>query len=303
MDTQNLFKYRSVTACMKASFDFMYSNYKSLFKSTWWGFLTYSVLMALVIYLRMPNKFLHDWGVTNPLMSFILQTVIYTLSMAGTLLATGVIWSWINKKKLIRNIGYSLISDILTAIGAIIVGLACTLLTFGIGWACKAIMGTESTESGMVAMAITAVISFILALIFLLPFTYVNMRLLFLETKEKIRPWQAYKMGLRHWGGLFKMGFISWLVVFVIMLIIAIPAMILTGAQALSQLGALDGDSLGTPVYFVPLFIIVLTLIIFIYSYITSWITLSYAYLYASYETQEKEKMLLKEKETQGIIE
>ena len=274
MDTQNLFKYRSVTACMRAAFDLMRNQFKSLLKATWMGFLVYSVFMAATIYLRMPNKFLHDWGAENPLMSFTLQTIVYAMGMIGSLWATGLLWGWINKKKLIRNIAYSLLSEVIVGISAAIV------ILLGVATAIY------------LPIYIGILVSFILA-IFLLPLVYVNMRMVLVEDKEKLGLWKAYKMGFRHWGGLFKTGFIGLLVILVVMTVLSVPAMILTGAQALSQLGALDGDPLGTPVYFTPLFIVILALITFIYAYVSSWLTISFAYLYGSYETQEKEKKQL----------
>lgn len=276
MDTQNLFKYRSVTACMRAAFDLMRNQFKSLLKATWIAFLVYSVFMAITIYLRMPNKFLHDWGATNPLLSFILQTIVYAIGMLGSLWSTAQLWGWINKKKLIRNIAYSLLFEVILGISAAIVIL----------------LGAATAV--WLPIYIGILVSFVLA-IFLLPLAYVNMRMILVEDKDKLRLWKAYKMGFRHWGGLFKTGFIGLLVIIVVMTIISVPAMILTGAQALSQLGALDGDPLGTPIYFTPLFIIILTLITFIYAYVSSWLTITFAYLYGSYETQEKEKAQLAE--------
>ena len=70
-----------------------------------------------------------------------------------------------------------------------------------------------------------------------------------------------------------------------------LPMTILTGAQIYSQLGALDGDPVGVPGYFTPLFIIIATLVLFAYTYVSSWLFTSFVYLYGSIEHDEQEKM------------
>lgn len=69
---------------MKASYETMTSDIRSLVKQTWTTHVPFAVLLAVTFYFFLPNKSLHDWGVTSPMASFILQTVVYgaTLIMA-----------------------------------------------------------------------------------------------------------------------------------------------------------------------------------------------------------------------------
>ncbi len=85
MEVNELFKQRSITACMKASYDTVTSDIRSLVKQTWVTHVPFAVLLAIVLYFLLPNKSLHDWGEANPMASFILQTIIYaaTLVMAA----------------------------------------------------------------------------------------------------------------------------------------------------------------------------------------------------------------------------
>lgn len=66
-----LFKNRSITACMKASYDAMTSQPLRLLKKTWWAVLADAVMTALCLYIRFPNKGLHDWGEESPMASFV----------------------------------------------------------------------------------------------------------------------------------------------------------------------------------------------------------------------------------------
>ena len=70
---------------MKASYNTVTSDIRSLVKQTWITHVPFAVLLAIVLYFLLPNKSLHDWGEANPMASFILQTIIYaaTLVMAA----------------------------------------------------------------------------------------------------------------------------------------------------------------------------------------------------------------------------
>lgn len=76
MKINDLIKHRSVTACMKEAYSLMTGNVKNLLKSTWWAFMIYAFMVAFMVYLRTPNKMLHDWGEENMMLSFCLQTVV-----------------------------------------------------------------------------------------------------------------------------------------------------------------------------------------------------------------------------------
>ncbi len=77
MEANDFFKSRSITACMRASYDLIIGNFKQLIRHTWPHSLPFAILGAIVLYFLLPNKALHDWGEMNPWMSFILQTIIY----------------------------------------------------------------------------------------------------------------------------------------------------------------------------------------------------------------------------------
>lgn len=70
MKINDLIKHRSVTACMKEAYSLMTGNVKNLLKSTWWAFMIYAFMVAFMVYLRTPNKMLHDWSEENMMLSF-----------------------------------------------------------------------------------------------------------------------------------------------------------------------------------------------------------------------------------------
>ena len=97
MEVNELFKQRSITACMKASYNTVTSDIKSFVKQTWATNVPFAVLLAIVLYFLLPNKSLHDWGVVNPMASFILQTIIY---LATIVMAVISFWYLMPRKQL-----------------------------------------------------------------------------------------------------------------------------------------------------------------------------------------------------------
>lgn len=97
MEVNELFKQRSITACMKASYNTVASDIKSFVKQTWATHVPFAVLLAIVLYFLLPNKSLHDWGVVNPMASFILQTIIY---LATIVMAVISFWYLMPRKQL-----------------------------------------------------------------------------------------------------------------------------------------------------------------------------------------------------------
>ncbi len=285
MNTNEFFKHRSVTACMKASYDSISGNIKNLLRKTWWAVLPQAFLTAIFLYIRMPNKGLHDWGEESPMASFILQSIIYLLLLFSTCLTGTALWSWINKKSFSKNLCKYLAVIVCTC--AILV--AYSAVTIAIYIAVAKLIGT-------VAWAIIAVgiVLFILSLVITLPFAYIIPRYMLLEKGEKLSPWKSYKCGLRHSGSFFKLGFLGYLLLLCICFLLSLPMNILIGVQFFSQMGALDGDPIGVPGYFPALFITVETIILFLIIYLSYWLLLSFTYLYGSIENDEKEKKELK---------
>ena len=219
MEVNELFKQRSITACMKASYNTVTSDIKSFVKQTWATHVPFAVLLAIVLYFLLPNKSLHDWGVVNPMASFILQTIIY------------------------------------------------------------------------LATIVMAVISF----------WYLMPRKQLCAKGEKRKVGKSLLRILRHFGGFFMTCFLGIMIVGIATFIAALPSIILIIAQFYSQLGALDGDPLGVPGYFTPLLFVVFIITFLLILYALSWLGISLAYQYGSYQVIDAEKKKQKENEQAGL--
>lgn len=307
MDTSILFKYRSVTACMKVSYDTITSNITSLLKKTWWASLALAFLTALTLYFMMPNKALHDWGIASPWSSYIIQTLVYLGTWLATFVYGAAIWTWINhlsfKTNLIRN---TIVCLIFQVIIFLIVWESNGIQTFflehtahaastsaatAVAEPTQAMADGASFASGMAICAILGLVNFIIMMLFFVPFQHVLPQVMLKKPNEKWEIWKSFKTGFHHFGSLFKMVFLGAIIIGIMMCIIFIPIFILTWIQLTAQLGALDGDPLGLPSLFPLLVIVVFTLVIFIFLYIASWLTLSYAFLFGSNHTRDLEKI------------
>lgn len=313
MKINDLIKHRSVTACMKEAYSLMTDNIKNLLKSTWWAFIIYAFMVAFMVFLRTPNKMLHDWGEENMMLSFCLQTVVYIGVVVAVFLMGAAVWRWLTDKPFGRMMKRFTAVYLASAVVSFVVsfaatfGLTCFYLTAFITAPESAATAGSAAATGSAAMAETAaagspslliivlfvfaiVAAIVLCMAVSLPFAYLTPKYMLQEKGERLRPWKSFKCGFRHMGSIFKMGFLGSLVILVAGILIYIPLAILIGAQVSAQMGTLEGDPVGTPSYFTFLFIVVTALLLFVFAYIMHWLFISYIYLYGSIENDEKKK-------------
>lgn len=313
MKINDLIKHRSVTACMKEAYSLMTDNVKNLLKSTWWAFMIYAFMVAFMVFLRTPNKMLHDWGEENMMLSFCLQTVVYIGVVVAAFLMGAAVWRWLTDKPFGRMMKRFTAVYLASAVVSFVVsfaatfGLTCFYLTAFITAPESAATAGSAAATGSAAMAETAaagspslliivlfalaiVAAIVLCMAVSLPFAYLTPKYMLQEKGERLHPWKSFKCGFRHMGSIFKMGFLGCLVILVAGILIYIPLAILIGAQVSAQMGTLEGDPVGTPSYFTFLFIVVTALLLFVFAYILHWLFISYIYLYGSIENDEMKK-------------
>lgn len=307
MKINDLIKHRSVTACMKEAYSLMTDNIKNLLKSTWWAFMIYAFMVAFMVFLRTPNKMLHDWGEENMMLSFCLQTVVYLGVIVAAFLMGAAVWRWLTDKPFGRMMKRFTAVYLASAVVSFVVsfaatfGLTCFYLTAFItapesAATAESAAMTETAAAGSPSLLIIVLFVFaivaaiVLCMAVSLPFAYLTPKYMLQEKGERLRPWKSFKCGFRHMGSIFKMGFLGSLVILVAGILIYIPLAILIGAQVSAQMGTLEGDPVGTPSYFTFLFIVVTALLLFVFAYILHWLFISYIYLYGSIENDEKKK-------------
>ncbi len=98
-----------------------------------------------------------------------------------------------------------------------------------------------------------------------------------------------YGCGMRHWGSLFLVFFVSGLLTWLVGVVIMLPANILFLANFSAQMGQLLGDPLGMPSYMPILTYVTFVLCIFIFFYVSLTLMLHNYYTYGAIEAKEAE--------------
>ena len=99
----------------------------------------------------------------------------------------------------------------------------------------------------------------------------------------------SFSRGMRHWGSLFVVFFVSILLVQIVAVIIMLPAHILTLANQQAQMGLLIGDPLGMPSYMTYMTFATFMLCCFIEFYVSQVMLVHNYYIYGAIESKEQE--------------
>lgn len=282
----DLFKPRSNKRCIREAFCAYIYNLPEIFRRMWLPTLLYAVFMAATLYLRIPNKALHDWGASSPITSFIIQTVIYLLMIFVSFVFAGGFFRLFNDKRLTWNLWrYAKVACVLLVVALLLASIT-SILAKNI----PSLLSFPSPDWLTLALSIGGIALLLtISVVMLLPFAYAIPKYM-LNEKDKLKSiFQNYKIGLRQVGGLFVTTLILSLIFGAIMFIIAMPVYIIVLAQTFSQLGALQGDDLGIPAYFPYLVFGVLVIFSFILTFAMIYSNMVYVFIYGSTTSKEYE--------------
>lgn len=284
-----LYKVRSVRACIKSATDMMISNPLTILRRTWLPTLVLSIVTSLSILL---SAFFESQQPTTAGAS----TVNAPLLILGviSLVAYIAIASWwgasvislLTGRKVkdnIRRILYLLLAVIgLYIIVGVCVSVGYTLPMFG----GKASLGHPTIISPLVAGIVV-----VLALIFTLPISYSSMKYL-VEPQQKLTSivGKPYMTGLHRWGFLFMAALLGGIIISILIVITGVPEIILETAKKANDIGMEMGDSNGLSASFTVLQFFVTILCYFIWYYIYCWMNFVYYYVYGSIEAKEMAK-------------
>ena len=162
----------------------------------------------------------------------------------------------------------------------------------GIVWAAVGVLhATPSLArySWYILIALAGLVS-LLCLAFYLPMSNAFMKYAVEDITLKSGFWPSVKMSFRHWGLLFITYFLMGLIISVICIIVMMPYLILTLAQAQSSSGVAMGDPSGLPASFSWLVAVTYALTFFVMAVVAVWPMLTAYFLYGSIEQLEIER-------------
>lgn len=297
-----LLKDRSSRTCIGAGYRLFTGNFKKIFRYTWFTAVIYGIV----------NGIYTSYFVTEyPKMLLAMKTgqllvpentghtVLMSLSTLLMLLAT--VWLYSHMSSLLyqhRTEGVITVSARLFQIHfdwrAILRVLAWALVCFVLSLIISALLGGVAyyaiTKQSLTLFGFAGLLG-LAVLLLMVPLCYPAMHYLTTRDTKLFKILGSdYVAGLRHWGMLFAVAFVTVILSSVILTLTTLPAIILSIANIKAQTGVIMGDPLGMPDYIGKLTLLVFTLAGFIQAYVILSIFFPAYYAAGSIETQEQER-------------
>ncbi len=317
-DDLTLLKPRSYRRVLSAGFRLYTSHFRRLFKASWQMALLYSLAcgaLGTLTAIKIPELSLALQQQLTAMQGVMLETLreymftligilaLSVLSLATLALASAPILSKMKEHKDTGAIttpphwltasphlmGRSLKGVFLTVLVMLI-----PIAIFSLFLLLAELMSQGFIVRHIVTTIVTMCVWLIISVLFYLPLYHVLMKYVM---EAPCGYWHTlghhYSTGLRHWGLLFLVFFISGMFVLFVTLVVTLPSQILNFANQQAYSGQLMGDALGMPSYIVPLTFVTTVLCSFIQFYV-SQVTLAHNYyVYGSIEAREQEKKSL----------
>ena len=317
-DDLTLLKPRSYRRVLAAGFRLYTGNFRRLFKASWQMTLLYALscgALGTLTAIKIPELSLALMQQLTAMHGIMLETLreyivtllsipaLMVVTIATLALASAPILSKLKEHKETGTITTP--PHWLTAsphlMGRSLKGVFLTVLVMLIPFvvfAAFVLLAEMMSQQFVVRHWVTTLAAFILysfiVVLFYLPLYHVLMKYVM---EAPCKYWSTlgrnYGVGLRHWGLLFLVFFISGLLVFLISLVVLLPSYILSFANEQAHMGMLMGDPLGMPSHIVPLTFTTTTLCSFIHFYVGQVMLVHNYYVYGSIETREQEKKSL----------
>ena len=286
MEKELLYKSRSFSSCIQASYRLVNDNFGGIFRSTWLPVLILSIMSGLFVTINMPSPEMFTLGMEH-------QTTflsIFAVSMLGMLACS--IWVSVRLVTLLNEQPrkWNLHRILMLVINNIVVCIVLYSILFLALWMAHRHTGGEwlvfFADNWLAILGIVIVI-----FLATLPLYYISARYL---CNENARFWmdfpKSYFTGLRHLGFIFLITLLLSIIIGILIMIICLPLFILQAANTASLLGELSGDPVTLPKYFIFMVGITTFVVTFIAAYVQMFPWISYFFMYGSIEKQEEER-------------
>lgn len=194
-------KNRSFTACLRDARDFLIDNIETFAQKVWIPALIFSVLIALCVFFRLPNLSLHNWGVSHPWTSWIVQTIIYAGTFISEILYFSSVFNTVNGYGRTRNFGrylqYFLVSILIDAVFF--------LVCWGLKNLFTALIGSHplSHIAHLTILSLYVLICVVLFLLITIPMLYVAPKYMMEKDAKWKQLFRHFSTGFHRWGMLF----------------------------------------------------------------------------------------------------
>ena len=285
-----LYKQRSMSACLKAAYVLWTSNINRILKVTWLPMLVSALLAAVATPPLFLADFIDSLG-SNPGALVILNPIVLTFLQLGvaawfTARIVNLLNGFDKKENLSKSFTF-------TAFLFCIVVWEMLLYSIEIFFVSSMYSNVPvlSIDKFPLVLGLIRLGMVLLLCAFLVPMSYVFMKYMFTKGVSLRKFLKKYYItGIKHWAFLFGSAFFSLFVLGIITLFISLPGIILTIARTLSAQGEMMGDPSGLPTYFGILTYVTFAVIYFILFFISIWNVFVMYYTYGTIEKQDEEK-------------
>ena len=275
-----LLKDRSSRACISAGYRLYLSNFKRIFRASWLAALLFAIVISAGGTLMILRP---QWTIIALPLTLIIDAMFatYGFSVLKQHQETGAIgwtahWYSLDTHIFARTLKAWLCMLVISVvIGCILAGVSVMAVNY------------LSTYTALGTLGVIALLAFIL----ILPLTYTNIRYILKDgTNYWANLFGYYGTGMRRWGFIFLVVFMTTLIGWVCSLFTSLPAIILSLAGNEANRDFLLGDPYNLPSYIGWLSALVFLLIGFIQAYIMLSFLFPIYYMYGAIEAHEKEK-------------
>lgn len=275
-----LLKDRSSRACISAGYRLYLSNFKRIFRASWLAALLFAIVISAGGTLMILRP---QWTIIALPLTLIIDAMFatYGFSVLKQHQETGAIgwtahWYSLDTHIFARTLKAWLCMLVISVvIGCILAGVSVMAVNY------------LSTYTALGTLGVIALLAFIL----ILPLTYTNIRYILKDgTNYWANLFGYYGTGMRRWGFIFLVVFMTTLIGWVCSLFTSLPAIILSLAGNEANRDFMLGDPYNLPSYIGWLSALVFLLIGFIQAYIMLSFLFPIYYMYGAIEAHEKEK-------------
>ena len=275
-----LLKDRSSRACISTGYRLYMSNFKRIFRASWIAAIVFAALVSVggTMMILRPQLALIVLPVTVIIDALF---VSYGFSVLKQHQETGAIgwtthWYSFDAHIFVHTLKAWLCMLVISIIGGSLIGFASIML-----------IGYLSLYTAIGTIALISLLAFV----FILPMTYTNIRYVLTDgTGYWSNLFSHYGKGMRRWGFIFLVVFMTTLIGWVCYTITSLPAIILSLAGNEANMGFMNGDPYNMPSYIGWMSALVFLLIGFIQAYIMLSFLFPLYYMYGAIEAHEQEK-------------
>lgn len=275
-----LLKVRSSRGCISAGYRLYTGRFKHIFRYSWVAALIYALFCSVsgAMMIMVPTMIPITAAIliiVECLFASYGYSVLKQHQTLGNILRP-VKWFSIDTHIFIRTIKCWLC--------VLVVYLIASVIIVGLGFVAFKYLALY-TAIGCTALVLLVV------LCLLLPLTYITMRYIL---NDGIGFWKqlkiGYGVGMRRWGFIFIVVLVACIVEILLMLLLSLPATILSMANTQSMFGVAMGDPYALPSYMPALAAGTFLIIGFLQAYVMLSVLFPIYYMYGSIDAQEQEK-------------